>query len=58
MGELMETDLQECLLETDETEKALSDRINSAREGVLVGGDTIPGVQGLLCLGIFLLLGS
>ena len=54
----MGTDLQECSLETDETEKALSDRINSAREGVLVGGATIPGVQGLLCLGIFLLLGS
>ena len=49
MGELIGTGLQECSLETDETEKALSDRINSARAGVLVGGDTKPGVQGLLC---------
>ena len=45
----MGTDLQECSLETDETEKALSDRIDSARVGVLVVGDTKPGVRGRLC---------
>ena len=45
----MGTGLQECSLETDETEKALSDRIDSAKAGVLVVGDTRPGVRGRLC---------
>ena len=45
----MGTDLQECSLETDETEKALSDRIDSAKAGVLVVGDTRPDVRGRLC---------
>ena len=49
MGGLMGTDLQECSLETDETEKALTDRIDSAKAGVLVVGDTRPGVRGRLC---------